>query len=170
MIERALLIVRFIRQTGIVPKSLVVRGGIILIILKFIVKIAANMAKRMTKFDHLPKELWKNDYPIILVHGFMGSGPDSVLPMTQYFHHAVQTEVLKENEGMVFIAAVSPNSNNHDRACELYQQIIGINSIRRQNGIHEDENGIPLVKAVYGNAHTAKCHKYQKVYKPRYLR
>ena len=28
------------------------------------------------KYLHLPKQNWKNDYPIVLVHGFGGGAPD----------------------------------------------------------------------------------------------
>ena len=28
------------------------------------------------KYLHIPKSNWKNDYPIVLVHGFGGGAPD----------------------------------------------------------------------------------------------
>lgn len=37
------------------------------------------------KFTHAPTAHWGNDYPIVLVHGYMGSGPDASWMMGNYF-------------------------------------------------------------------------------------
>ena len=80
------------------------------------------------KFKHTPRHKWNNDYPIILVHGYMGYAPDSCF-FGNYFQHALQKNVLlrgsnyredEENKD-IYIALISPISGIHDRACELYQ-------------------------------------------------
>lgn len=65
---------------------------------------------------------------------------------------------------------MSPVNGVHDRACELYQQIVGINEIRKQAGLKDDDNGPDMVRAVYGNQHYLEDHQQQKFYKPRMLR
>ncbi len=67
----------------------------------------------------------KNNFPIILVHGFMGFGRK---PENRYFYWGGTTD-LQENlkrEGFdVRTAEVGPVSSNWDRACELYAYIKG---------------------------------------------
>ena len=45
------------------------------------------------KHRHIPKALWKNDYPIVLVHGFAGGSHDQSLIQGTYFVHAVRKYV-----------------------------------------------------------------------------
>jgi hypothetical protein len=45
------------------------------------------------KYLHTPKENWKNDYPIVLVHGFGGGAPDQSLILGKYFIHALKPSV-----------------------------------------------------------------------------
>ena len=59
------------------------------------------------KFRHAPRSQWGNDYPIVLVHGFMGSGPDSSYMMGNYFAYALQKNVIDHNKD-VYIAVLSP--------------------------------------------------------------
>ena len=105
------------------------------------------------KFKNLPPQLWKNKFPIVLVHGFFGYGPDAYPLLGNYFEYAMGKHVLKNHQGDVYIAVVSPTGCIHDRACELYQQLVGITQIRNLNGLRANDNGPNLVKAVYGDLH-----------------
>jgi|APLak6261659701_1056019.scaffolds.fasta_scaffold00010_2 triacylglycerol lipase len=63
-----------------------------------------------------------NQFPIILVHGVFGYGPNEALGFS-YWQQAIQAE---RPPGMaVSEASVGPLSSNHDRACELFAQIKG---------------------------------------------
>ena len=81
------------------------------------------------KHRHIPKALWKNDYPIVLVHGFAGGSHDQSLIQGTYFVHAVRKYVQPYDD--VYLAVVSPFSCIHDRACELYQQLVGFETLRK---------------------------------------
>lgn len=37
------------------------------------------------RFRHTPHQQWRNDYPIVLVHGYMGYGPDQAPMLGNYF-------------------------------------------------------------------------------------
>lgn len=65
------------------------------------------------------KSLWRNDCPIVLVHGFGGHTTDMNQIIGGYFHYCFQPEVSKGHA--VYEADVSPFGSVHDRACELYQ-------------------------------------------------
>jgi len=69
-------------------------------------------------YRHRPVELRRNDYPIILVHGYFGYVPDQNMVFDDYFRFALQKD--HENSD-VYIASMSPVAGVHDRACELYQ-------------------------------------------------
>lgn len=43
------------------------------------------------KYRYLPKDLWRNQYPIVLVHGFAGSAEDQSYLMGNYFEYAVKS-------------------------------------------------------------------------------
>lgn len=86
------------------------------------------------KFRHTPRSQWANHYPIVLVHGFMGYGPDASYLLGNYFQYAYQKSILNHNED-VYIAVISPLNGIHDRACELYQQLVGITNIRKRAGL-----------------------------------
>ncbi len=77
-----------------------------------------NRQKELLENELLPRELWKNDYPIVLVHGFGGWTPDETLLMGNYFEYASDKAIRGPNE--VYHADVSPYGSMHDRACELY--------------------------------------------------
>ena len=67
----------------------------------------------------------KNDYPVVLVHGFAGWGRDEVLGY-KYWGGFTDLEKLMTNAGQkTYTAAVGPFSSNWDRACELYAYIMG---------------------------------------------
>ena len=121
------------------------------------------------KFDHAPASHRGNDYPIVLVHGYMGYGPDASWLLGNYFQYALQENVVGHNQD-VFIAVVSPIAGIHDRACELYQQLVGVNAIRERAGLGKTDTGADLAKAVYGSEHFTEEHSHQKIYKPRLLR
>ena len=97
-IKNILYIFRFIKDTGIIPNTLLthINGQttqrifqknrtIVLVILminmahKIMQKIYRMQELQLMngKFRHMPKHMWKNDYPIILVHGYFGYVPDS---------------------------------------------------------------------------------------------
>ncbi|ENK1243928.1 lipase [Clostridium sporogenes] len=66
-----------------------------------------------------------NNYPIVLVHGFMGFGRDELLGY-KYWGGAVDLqEKLNVSGHKTYTAAVGPVSSNWDRACELYAYIVG---------------------------------------------
>ena len=49
----------------------------------------------MVGFDHLPKSQWKNDYPVVLVHGFLGWVPDESELWGDYWKYLSDPKVLK---------------------------------------------------------------------------
>jgi triacylglycerol lipase len=68
-----------------------------------------------------------NTYPIVLVHGFLGFGPDT-LQGTGFLYWGGFNDVaahLRSADRKVVTAAVGPVSSNWDRAVELYYQIKG---------------------------------------------
>ena len=60
--------------------------------------------------------------------------------------------------GDVYIANTNPFGGIHDKACELYQQLVGIKFIKEKWGISEDDNGPRLVRAIYGHQHYCEEH------------
>lgn len=122
------------------------------------------------KFRHTPSAKWRNKFPIVLVHGYYGYGPDSSTMLGNYFEYALRTQVAKHFEEDLYIAVVSPAQGIHDRACELYQQLVGINNLRREWSLEHTDNGPNLIKAVYGPQHFYEDHQHQRIFKPRYLR
>jgi len=41
------------------------------------------------RFRHAPKPKWNNTFPIVLVHGYYGFGPDASLMLGNYFEYAL---------------------------------------------------------------------------------
>lgn len=121
------------------------------------------------KYEHSLETQWGNDYPIVLVHGYAGGGPDSSWIMGNYFQYAVSKNVVGHNKD-VYIAVMSPIAGIHDRACELYQQLVGITTIRKCAGLKKSDTGPNLAKAVYGSKHFMDEHSHQIMYKPKLLR
>ncbi len=67
-----------------------------------------------------------NDYPIVLVHGLAGWGPDEGLGLLYWGSTNEDYETVLNNAGIeTYTAAVGPFSSNWDRACELYAYIKG---------------------------------------------
>jgi triacylglycerol lipase len=70
-----------------------------------------------------------NNYPVVLVHGFLGFGPDQ-FKETGFKYWGGFGDIVAHMQGpdgahAVFAAAVGPISSNWDRAAELYYQIKG---------------------------------------------
>ena len=55
----------------------------------------------------------------------------------------------------VYEADISPAGSAHDRACELWQQIVGIERIKK---VAEDLK-LSVAEVVYGSEHVKKHHK-----------
>ena len=81
------------------------------------------------KYKHVPRSHWKNDYPIILVHGIAGYVPDSTRAFKNknYFQFALEQNAAQRNLKIsshesqnIYIASLSPFGTIHERACELY--------------------------------------------------
>eukprot|EP00354_Favella_ehrenbergii_P001589 CAMPEP_0170457782 /NCGR_PEP_ID=MMETSP0123-20130129/4955_1 /TAXON_ID=182087 /ORGANISM="Favella ehrenbergii, Strain Fehren 1" /LENGTH=52 /DNA_ID=CAMNT_0010721681 /DNA_START=507 /DNA_END=665 /DNA_ORIENTATION=+ len=51
---------------------------------------------------------------------------------------------------------MGPINSLHDRACELYQQLVGIVTFKEARGI--TGNGTDLARAVYGESHYDRDH------------
>jgi len=118
-------------------------------------------------FDHIPKSMWTNNFPIVLVHGFAGWAPDEGPIWGDYWYFLSDPEVIKPHS--VYQADVAPLASLHDRACELYQQLVGIVNFKASRGL--TDNGPALARAVYGEAHFDREHApLQTFYKPHYLR
>ncbi|MEW9094136.1 MAG: lipase [Clostridiaceae bacterium] len=66
-----------------------------------------------------------NNYPIILVHGFMGFGRDELLSYKYWGGVVDLQEELNATGYETYTATVGPVSSNWDRACELYAYIVG---------------------------------------------
>ena len=160
---------QLLSQPALSRKHCVIAILLLCLLAKSIHKFYRRQLNRIiTKdFFRLPRDCWKNSYPIVLVHGFAGSAPDQSWVMPNYFELAIQAS---HGLGDIFLAVVSPAGGTHDRACELYQQLVGVDQIRKRWGLASDECGPSLVKAVYGHRHFCEEHQQQTVYKPRLLR
>ncbi len=66
-----------------------------------------------------------NDYPIVLLHGFAGWGPDEMLGYNYWGGLDDLEEYLNSRGHPAMTATVGPFSSNWDRACELYAYIKG---------------------------------------------
>jgi len=67
----------------------------------------------------------QNDYPIVLVHGFAGWGPDEMAGY-KYWGALWDIEEYLEDKGhTVFTVSMGPVSSNWDRAVEIYYQLKG---------------------------------------------
>jgi hypothetical protein len=73
-----------------------------------------------------------------------------------YFLYALKDSVQPYDD--VYVAVVNPFGGIHDRACELYQQLIGINNLKKIQSINQNDNGPNLVRAVYGHQHYCEEH------------
>ena len=66
-----------------------------------------------------------NTEPIVLVHGFIGWGPDEMGNYRYWGGSEDLARVLRDSGYTVLVASVGPVSSNWDRAVELYAQIKG---------------------------------------------
>ena len=58
----------------------------------------------------------------------------------------------------LYEADLGPLQSLHDRACELYQQIVGIMEVRDLAGLSDNDCGPGLARAVYGASHFDQEH------------
>ncbi len=66
-----------------------------------------------------------NDYPLVLVHGFMGWGRDELLGFNYWGGFDDLQEILQRAGHPTYTGVVGPFASNWDRACELYAFIKG---------------------------------------------
>lgn len=66
-----------------------------------------------------------NDYPIVLVHGFMGWGREELLGFKYWGGFKDLQESLNQAGYRTYTGVVGPFASNWDRACELYAYIKG---------------------------------------------
>lgn len=69
-------------------------------------------------YELVPKSLWRNNYPIVLVHGFGGWAPDESPIFGDYWKYCSDPEISKNLD--IYQADISTFGSLHDRACELY--------------------------------------------------
>lgn len=69
--------------------------------------------------------VYKNNYPVVLLHGFFGWDRDELLGFKYWGGFSDIQEYLRQNTHKTYTAAVGPFSSNWDRACELYAYIKG---------------------------------------------
>jgi hypothetical protein len=107
----------------------------------------------------MDRKMFKNDYPIVLIHGYCGSTLDENPFLGGYFHYAFSKEARyidgSDYISNIYEADVSPIGSAHDRACELFQQLIGINRV----STFSEKSDIPMSECVYGKEHVRDHHK-----------
>lgn len=65
---------------------------------KIIKKAYINKRRRIhAEYEHLPKDQWRNNYPIVLVHGFGGYMPDESFFFGDYFAYASDSAIHGDN-------------------------------------------------------------------------
>ena len=116
-LQQIVYIFHFVKDTGIIPQSLLKTGNVksrsihaltrqisaknrhivmFILMANFITKIGLfyyELKSRQAlngRFRHTPRELWRNDYPIVLVHGYAGGAPDQSRLMGSYFIYALK--------------------------------------------------------------------------------
>ena len=67
----------------------------------------------------------QNNYPIVLIHGFMGWGESEMGGYNYWGGHNDFVQSLKDNGHIVFELSVGPVSSNWERAIEAYYQLKG---------------------------------------------
>lgn len=50
----------------------------------------------LQSYDHLPRRYWKNEYPIILVHGWFGFAPDEAPFFGDYWREFSDPRISKD--------------------------------------------------------------------------
>lgn len=66
-----------------------------------------------------------NDYPLVLVHGFLGWGRNELLGFKYWGGFEDLQEVLNQAGHRTYTGVVGPFASNWDRACELYAYLKG---------------------------------------------
>jgi hypothetical protein len=62
---------------------------ILAFVIQFFKRLYRNKKNSLHRdFRVLPRELWKNDFPIVMVHGFGGYSPDESIFFGDYFGYA----------------------------------------------------------------------------------
>ncbi len=100
---------------------------------------------------------YSKDYPIVLLHGFLGWGRDEVGGSFGHYHwggYDDLQEILKSEGHDCYTAVVGPFSSNWDRACELYAQLKGVKTdyglahsqLHRHDRYGRDYSGKALLK------------------------
>ena len=69
--------------------------------------------------------LGSNNYPIVLIHGFLGWGPDEMGGYKYWGGKNDIADLLRQEGHTVFEVSVGPVSSNWDRAIEAYTQLKG---------------------------------------------
>ena len=67
----------------------------------------------------------QNNYPIVLIHGFMGWGPNELGGYHYWGGRKDYVEMLELDGHAVFVVSVGPVSSNWERAIEVYYQLKG---------------------------------------------
>jgi len=67
----------------------------------------------------------KNDYPLVLIHGFFGWGNDEMGNYRYWGGYKDIQKMYEENGFTVFNVSIGPISSNWDRAVEIYYQLKG---------------------------------------------
>ena len=67
----------------------------------------------------------QNNYPIVLLHGFMGWGANEMGEYNYWGGHKDFIQEIEENGNVVFELSIGPVSSNWDRAVEAYYQLKG---------------------------------------------
>ena len=87
----------------------------------------------------------QNNYPIVLIHGFMGWGPNEMGGYHYWGGTKDYVEMLELDGHVVFVVSVGPVSSNWERAIEVYYQLkggqvdYGRNHSEKHNIIQEPE-------------------------------
>jgi len=69
--------------------------------------------------------LAQNNYPIVLIHGFMGWGENEMGGYRYWGGTQDYAQILRDEGHTVFTVSVGPASSNWDRAVEVYTQLKG---------------------------------------------
>jgi len=67
----------------------------------------------------------QNNYPIVLIHGFMGWGESEMGEYNYWGGNKDYVDLIRKNGSIVFELSVGPVSSNWDRAIEAYYQLKG---------------------------------------------
>ena len=67
----------------------------------------------------------QNNYPIVLIHGFMGWGEDEMGGYNYWGGREDYSQMLRDQGHTVFTVSVGPVSSNWERAIEVYTQLKG---------------------------------------------